>query len=146
MAERRGGIALARHSLFLPVENGLYSRLGWLTPIRAVSALAALGSFCCAKSYRLGLGFAHLRRRTFGSHPSLSVKKNADKKICVFFTEREGFEPSVRFPAHLISSQAQSTTLSSLLVNKFSSQPIHLICTRSLGFAFAKSALFSPCG
>lgn len=39
------------------------------------------------------------------------------KSICQ--TEREGFEPPVRLPAHLISSQAQSATLSSLLLKFF---------------------------
>ena len=36
-------------------------------------------------------------------------------RISLSITEREGFEPPVPLPAHLISSQAQSATLSSLL-------------------------------
>ena len=32
--------------------------------------------------------------------------------------EREGFEPSVPFPVHILSRDAQSATLSSLLVSE----------------------------
>ncbi len=67
---------------------------------------------------------------TFGVDPNKSSKNpystifGVDPKFMTGYTaqksrkqnaERGGFEPSVRFPAHLISSQAQSTTLSSLL-------------------------------
>ena len=50
------------------------------------------------------------------------------KAFCV--AEREGFEPSVRLPAHVISSHAPSATRSSLRSrnsppkNRFSEQPI----------------------
>lgn len=39
------------------------------------------------------------------------MKKFKTKTLLSFFAENIGFEPMVQLPVHLISSQAQSTTL-----------------------------------
>ena len=52
--------------------------------------------------------FASLRRTA--SHPLLLPQAFASQ-----MAEREGFEPSVEFPPHILSRDAQSATLSSLL-------------------------------
>ncbi len=56
------------------------------------------------------------------------------------FSEREGFEPPVPLPAHLISSQAQSTTLSSLLFKNY----LRIIASivKFVNIFFARKQLF----
>ena len=46
----------------------------------------------------------------FESDPNAAIHKHlvCTRRFCM--AEREGFEPSVRFPVHMISSQARSTT------------------------------------
>ena len=51
--------------------------------------------------------------------------------------EREGFEPSVPFPAHILSRDAQSATLSSLLL--ISKQGLHDFRSIEIGDLFVSS-------
>src|SRR5437660_1229130 len=72
----------------------------------------------CLKNHRLSqqfrslLPFSHHRRQTVLVANDQSEINNRKSKM--FLAERVGFEPTERFPAHSISSAANSTTLAPL--------------------------------
>src|SRR5688572_29545042 len=62
--------------------------------------------------------------------------------LLLLFAEREGFEPSVRLPVHMISSHAPSTTRSSLLGQP---APGNEACVRSGGGRNARRVIVPAC-